>query len=146
MILTLNCGSSSLKYALYDNKCNLILKGYKENITSHEKALQEVIEELSPEQKKSIKKIGHRVAHGGAFFSKAEKVTPEIITIIKKLSPLAPLHNPANLMGIEVCQKLFPNIPNIAVFDTAFHHCIPEEHFRFALPHKLYEEDGIRKY
>ena len=97
-------------------------------------------------QKKSITKIGHRVAHGGACFSKAEKVTPKIITIIQKLTPLAPLHNPANLLGIEICQKLFPNIPQIAVFDTAFHHCIQKEHFLFAIPHRFYEEDGIRRY
>ena len=146
MILTLNCGSSSLKYALFDNNCQCILKGYKENITSHEIALQEVINGLSPEQKKSITRIGHRVAHGGEHFTKAQKITPEVIDIIKELAQLAPLHNPANLMGIKVCQKLFPNIPNIAVFDTAFHQTIPAEHFLFAIPHKFYTEDGIRKY
>lgn len=146
MILTINCGSSSVKYSLFSKQLKCILRGYKENIKSHEDAIQEIINELSPEQIKSITKIGHRVAHGGDFFSKATLITRETVNTIKKLETIAPLHNPLNRLGIEICTKKFPKATQIAVFDTAFHHSIKPEDFLYAIPSKYYKEDRIRKY
>ena len=146
MILTINCWSSSVKYSLFSTTLKCILSGYKENIKSHEAAIQELIEELSPEQQKSITKIGHRVAHGGEFFTKAVVITNKTLETIKKLEPIAPLHNPLNRLGIEICAKKFPKATQIAVFDTAFHHTIKPEDFLYAIPHKYYKKEGIRKY
>ena len=146
MVLTINCWSSSVKYSLFDKKLNCIVRWYKENIKNHEEAIQEIIEELSPAQIKAITKIGHRIAHGGDYFSNAEKITKDIFATIKELEPIAPLHNPLNRLGIEICTKKFPQAIQIAVFDTAFHHTIKPEEFLYAIPSKYYTENKIRKY
>ncbi|MCF6359774.1 MAG: acetate kinase [Cyclobacteriaceae bacterium] len=95
---------------------------------------------------KEIDLVGHRVVHGGESFSSTTEITQEVKDKIKELSPLAPLHNPANLIGIEVAEQIFTNARQIAVFDTAFHHSLPEEAYRYAIPNSLYEENGIRVY
>ena len=146
MILTINCGSSSVKYALFSKKLECISKGYKENIKNHETAMEEILHELSPAQRDSITIVGHRVAHGGEFFSKAAVITTKVVKTIEQLEPIAPLHNPLNRLGIEICAKKFPHVTQIAVFDTAFHHTIKPEEFLYAIPHKYYTQDKIRKY
>ncbi len=93
-----------------------------------------------------IQAVGHRVVHGGEAFTKTVVITNEVKAKVKELFPLAPLHNPANLIGIEVAEKVFPNATQIAVFDTAFHQTMPEVAFRYAIPNEMYEEMGIRKY
>ena len=93
-----------------------------------------------------INAIGHRVVHGGERFSQPTVITAEVQATIKKLIPLAPLHNPANLTGIEVATELFPEATQVAVFDTAFHQTLPPAAYRYAIPNQLYEEQGIRVY
>jgi acetate kinase len=93
-----------------------------------------------------VKLVGHRIVHGGDRFSSITKINDEVKDAIKELAILAPLHNPANLIGIETAEKVFPNAVQVGVFDTAFHQSIPEEAFRYALPEKFYKEDGIRAY
>ncbi len=98
------------------------------------------------ESTNSIRVIGHRVVHGGEFFSTPQKINHKILEQIKSVAHLAPLHNPANIKGIEVAQKLFPKAAQVAVFDTAFHQTIPEKVFRYAIPEKFYTEENIRVY
>lgn len=93
-----------------------------------------------------IKAVGHRLVHGGETFTKTVEITDEVKAKVKELFPLAPLHNPANLIGVEVAEKVFPNAKQVGVFDTAFHQSIPEKAFRYALPEKFYSEMRIRKY
>lgn len=93
-----------------------------------------------------IKAVGHRLVHGGETFTKTVEITDEVKAKVKELFPLAPLHNPANLIGVEVAEKVFPNAKQVGVFDTAFHQSIPEKAFRYALPEKFYSELRIRKY
>ncbi len=95
---------------------------------------------------KEIDAVGHRVAHGGDHFKKSVLITPEVKKYITDFIELAPLHNPANLTGIEVCEKLMPGVPMVAVFDTAFHQTMPEKAFLYAIPYKYYEKYKIRKY
>ena len=97
-------------------------------------------------QREDIKAIGHRVVHGGEHYTKTQIVTNEVKQAIEELIPLAPLHNPANLIGINAAEKAFPNATQVAVFDTAFHHTIPDKAFRYAIPEKFYREDRIRAY
>lgn len=101
---------------------------------------------LSENERKQISIIGHRVVHGGELFTKPTKITPQVLKKLKTLNELAPLHNPINIKGIEICQKLFPKVPNITVFDTAFHANMKPEHFLYALPSKYYTKYGIRRY
>lgn len=93
-----------------------------------------------------INAVGHRVAHGGEFFKKSALIDEEALGNIKKCSELAPLHNPANIMGIEVMHEMLPNIPQVAVFDTSFHQTMPPEAFLYAIPYKYYEENKVRRY
>lgn len=93
-----------------------------------------------------IKAVGHRLVHGGETFTKTVEITQEVKDKVKELFPLAPLHNPANLIGVEVAEKVFPNAKQVGVFDTAFHQTLPEKAFRYGLPEKFYSEMGIRKY
>ncbi len=95
---------------------------------------------------KEVDLVGHRVVHGGEAFSSTTEITQEVKAKIKELSPLAPLHNPANLIGIEVAEQIFTNARQVAVFDTAFHHSLPAEAYRYAIPNSLYKENGIRVY
>lgn len=172
-ILILNSGSSSLKYQIIDmNKDNVLIEGicerigtkesfvaYKANgvkeqlsfdIPTHKEAIELVLE-LSKNAKifesmDEIDAIGHRVVHGGEAFNKSVIVNDEVLNKIKDLSDLAPLHNPANALGIEICMKIMPKKPNIAVFDTAFHQTIPPKAYMYALPYEDYQELNVRKY
>lgn len=164
--LVLNCGSSSIKYALIseDNQTRITglaenlgldtarikhtrLNGEKQEISiaggSHKLALQKVLELLAQYQPIAV---GHRVVHGGREFSQAVQVTPHILEEVKRLKILAPLHNPANALGIEAVNAIYPELPQVAVFDTAFHQTMPAVAYRYAIPKALYDEDRIRRY
>ena len=174
-ILVLNSGSSSIKFNLwFMGKKQLLCKGIiekighedssisfscnnsKNNITrfvhNHSEGIQLVLKTLTDKNTgviKSIKEIdavGHRVVHGGETMTESAKITPEIKDIIKECISLAPLHNPHNLEGINVIEKTLPGVPNIAVFDTAFHSSMPPKAFIYPLPYEFYEKHRIRKY
>jgi acetate kinase len=175
LILTLNCGSSSIKFQLIDVATrNRLMSGlFSEMGTTHaklswaidsqkeieahphisyESGVQRVLDVLhsvpnAPLQSiTEIAAVGHRVVHGGEGFSDATLITREVIAAIEVCVPLAPLHNPANLQGIHVCKTLLPTTPQVAVFDTAFHQTLPPHAYLYALPYRLYEEHGIRRY
>ena len=171
LVFVLNCGSSSLKFALVDTKTEQqvlsgladslgsdspILKvkynGNKESIdlasgAMHQMAIDTLVSLLKQYQlDQAIVAIGHRVVHGGEKFKSSALITPQGIAGIQEVSQLAPLHNPANLIGIEATKKIFPSVPQVAVFDTAYHQTIPEHAFLYALPYQLYKENGIRRY
>ncbi|WP_425915695.1 acetate/propionate family kinase [Acinetobacter sp. TSRC1-2] len=164
-VLVINCGSSSIKYALVSEHREDRIFGLAENLGSadarikgitvggeqlelsipyadHEKALETILERLSQYNPQAI---GHRVVHGGTL-TKAELLTKEIVQRIREATPLAPLHNPAHLVGIDATMRLFPQLPQVAVFDTAFHQTMPEHAFRYALPKFLYTEHNVRRY
>lgn len=157
-ILVLNSGSSSLKYQLFtihSVKCELIFSGLIEQIgdsqiLDHSQALEKMIQTLKEKQHlqslTELSGIGHRVVHGGEEFTAPVIINEQVITAIEKLCPLAPLHNPANLMGIQLARKKAPKILQVAVFDTAFHQSIPEQAYLYALPYSLYEQHKIRRY
>ena len=173
-ILIINAGSSSLKYQLMDpDTGNVAAKGLCERIyidgrlthkvgdskvvkdiamPSHSEAIQAVLSILVDPVHGVIKSVdeidavGHRVLHGGMEFSDSCIINDEVIKAIKKCIPLGPLHNPANLMGIEACQAVMPNTPQVAVFDTAFHMTMPPKAYRYAIPTEYYENDDIRRY
>ena len=175
-ILVLNCGSSSLKYQLIDMATEAALaKGLVErigiagsrlvhekgdlpkvevnqDIPNHDVAVGLVMDALQHANHGVISNIseivavGHRVVHGGEHFTKSAIVTGEVKAAITECVALAPLHNPANLTGIEVCEKLMPNVPQVAVFDTAFHQTMPPKAFLYAIPYGLYEKYKVRKY
>ena len=164
-VLVINCGSSSIKYALVSERREARIFGLAENLGSaearikgittggaelelaipfadHEKALETILERLSHYNPQAI---GHRVVHGGTL-TKAELLTPEIIERIREATPLAPLHNPAHLVGIDATMRLFAELPQVAVFDTAFHQTMPAHAYRYALPKFLYTEHNVRRY
>jgi acetate kinase len=175
-VLVINAGSSSVKYKLYQmadesalaegtvdrigvSGSNLIHKpiGKSEikiesSVPNYKTALDMVMSALTHsdygviESTKDISAVGHRVVHGGEKISSSVLITDEVEEIIKDCSDLAPLHNPPNMMGIQACKKLLPNIPQVAVFDTAFHRTIPEEAYLYAIPYRLYDEYSIRRY
>jgi len=175
-ILVINCGSSSVKYQFFDmNIKAAVAKGVVSRIgmsgavlthkrhdgdeikitgeiLDHIIAIQYVIETLlSPEygvikDKSEIHAVGHRVVHGGELFSESALITDEINKEIRKLIDLAPLHNPHNLTGIVACLKNLPDIPQVAVFDTAFHHRMPPKAYIYGLPYVMYKKYGIRRY
>lgn len=175
-VLVVNCGSSSLKYQFIDmEKEEVLVKGLVERIgmdgsqckhevpgkekeiietpmKDHSVAIQVVIDALTDDKIGVIKSmdeidaIGHRVVHGGEKFAESVIITDEVIQAIEDCNELAPLHNPANLMGIRACQQIMPNVPMVAVFDTAFHQTMPAENYLYALPYELYEKYAIRKY
>ena len=95
---------------------------------------------------KEINAVGHRVVHGGEYFANSVIITPEVIEAIEKCCDLAPLHNPANLIGIHACEKLLPSVPQVAVFDTSFHQTLPKKAFIYGIPYEYYEEYGVRRY
>ncbi|MBU1446421.1 acetate/propionate family kinase, partial [Patescibacteria group bacterium] len=144
-ILVLNSGSSSIKFKLLEKKKNweVLNEGIIDRITNknRENALKKIINQVDV-----IDAIGHRVVHGGAKYKDAVKVNAKIKRDIKKLSKLAPLHNPHNLAGIIACEKFLKGIPNIAVFDTAFYADIPQKAFEYAIPQKIAQKYQIRKY
>ena len=174
-ILVLNSGSSSLKYQVIDTETGeMLVKGYYERIgqvgaflthkvngekhhfehpaKNHEKAIQFVMKRLTSDHYGVFKSldeldaIGHRVVHGGEQFKDAVLITDEVIQEIKENAMLAPLHNPAAILGIEACQKVVPNKPMVAVFDTAFHQTISKENYIYPIPYEYYEKYHVRKY
>ena len=174
-ILVLNSGSSSLKYQLIDMENEKVLakgnyerigmegsfvthkaKGekytYERDVKNHEEAITFVLSQFTDSEHgvisslEDISAVGHRTVHGGEKFNKSVIITDEVIETIKECIPLAPLHNPAGLTGIEACKKVMPGKPMVAVFDTAFHQTIPEERYIYPIPYKYYEKYGIRKY
>jgi len=138
-IAVVNSGSSSLKFKLFEMPRGEVIY---EKLVEHS---GEGIESLNVDFTK-VDAIGHRVVHGGEKFKNPVLIDDEVIAEIKNLIPLAPLHNPANLEGIRVLRKKFPKIPQIAVFDTAFHSSLEKEAYIYALPYKMYEEKNIRRY
>ena len=149
-ILVLNCGSSSIKFAAIDPQAEKIpLQELIEIKQGHyQQGLQTVLNILQQHPKilSALKGIGHRVVHGGERFKTAVVINQSVLNEINACVSLAPLHNRANLLGIEFMQAHFPNIPNIAVFDTAFHQHMPAQAFLYALPYPLYEKHHVRRY
>lgn len=163
-ILVLNSGSSSVKYRLFDDggEGPVLASGLIERIgepagtrgkapiADHREAIAEIVRRLREAGgflgESDFYAIGHRVVHGGEAFSAAVAVDDDVIEAIREAASLAPLHNPPNLMGIEACRELWPEVPQVAVFDTAFHQTMPPEAYRYALPEALYREFRIRRY
>lgn len=175
-ILVINCGSSSLKYQLIDSNSEEVLAkglceriGAKGSVLTHKTAegKKAVVEEPMPNHTEAVHlviaaltdaeygcvrsldeigAVGHRIVHGGEKFSKAAIITEETIKAIEACSDLAPLHNPANLIGIEACKEVMKDIPMVAVFDTAFHQTMPEKAYMYGLPYEYYEKYKIRRY
>ena len=174
-VLVINCGSSSLKYQLIDSDTEAVLaKGLCERIgidgrlvyqkagcdkeiteasmPTHKEAIQMVLHALVNEKTGAIKSleevnaIGHRVVHGGEKFAASAVITDEMIKAVEECNELAPLHNPANLIGIRVCAELMPHVPQVAVFDTAFHQTMPPKAYLYGLPLDYYKEYKIRRY
>jgi acetate kinase len=144
--LTINAGSSSLRLALFDKNLNELHALHLDRIKgTHEKALKSALKDM-PIELSEIKKVGHRVVHGGEKFTKPTPLNKKTLREIEKLSPLAPLHNPANLAAAKAYIKLLPNAKHYAIFDTAFHTSLPQKAFLYGLPFKLYKKDGIRRY
>ncbi|WP_121628229.1 acetate/propionate family kinase [Poseidonibacter antarcticus] len=175
LVFILNAGSSSLKYQLMNPIIKKVFaSGLCERIgidgvlkheyndgkkltlevsmPTHKEAIEAVLSTLTTGEGKvidsinDIDAIGHRAVHGGEEFSGSVLVTDRVIETMKRLIPLAPLHNPANILGMEICQELMPGKPNVAVFDTAFHQTMPDYAYMYALPYDQYTKHGIRKY
>ena len=174
-VLVINCGSSSLKFQLINSESEEVLaKGLCERIgidgrltyqpaggdkavsdkamPTHTEAIQYVIDALTDSETGVVKSldeigaVGHRVVHGGEKFANSVVITEDVLKAIEECNDLAPLHNPANLIGINACQKLMPNTPMVAVFDTAFHQTMPEKAYLYGLPYEYYEKYGVRRY
>lgn len=174
-VLVINCGSSSLKYQLIDSETEAVLaKGLCERIgidgrlvyqktgldkeiteaamPTHKQAIQMVLDALvNPKtgaigSLSEIDAVGHRVVHGGEKFAASTVLTPEVLKAIEECNDLAPLHNPANLIGIDACKELMPNVPMVGVFDTAFHQTMPKKAYLYGLPHEYYEKYKVRRY
>lgn len=175
-VLVINCGSSSLKYQLFDmNDKSVLAKGLVERIGLEEGTLKHtpkgmekvVISEKIPNHKVAVKMmldalldenygvlksiseisaVGHRVVHGGEKFSGSVKITDEVMAVLKECVDLAPLHNPPNIIGIEATKELLPDVPMVGVFDTAFHQTMPEYAYIYGVPYELYKKYGVRRY
>lgn len=175
-VLVINCGSSSLKFQLIDADSQEVLaKGlceriglagsqlvyqpksgekeyFKEEMPDHNKAVAMVLDALVNEKTgiiqslQEVDAIGHRIVHGGEKFAKSVRITEEVINAIEECNDLAPLHNPANLIGIRACLALMPDVPMVAVFDTAFHQTMPEKAYLYGLPYDYYKNYKIRRY
>ena len=174
-VLVINCGSSSLKYQLIDSDTEAVLaKGLCERIgidgrlvyqkagndkeiteasmPTHKEAIQMVLEALTNEKTGAIKSlaevnaIGHRIVHGGEKFASSAIITDEMIKAVEECNDLAPLHNPANLIGIRVCSELMPNVPQVGVFDTAFHQTMPAKAYLYGLPIEYSQNYKVRRY
>ena len=174
-VLVINCGSSSLKYQLIDSDTEAVLaKGLCERIgidgrlvyqkagndkeiteasmPTHKEAIQMVLEALTNEKTGAIKSlaevnaIGHRIVHGGERFASSAIITDKMIKAVEECNDLAPLHNPANLIGIRVCSELMPNVPQVGVFDTAFHQTMPAKAYLYGLPIEYYKNYKVRRY
>lgn len=175
-ILVINAGSSSLKYQLMRSEdghvyakglcerigidgSRIIYKNDRDDNTTHDtpmpthsEALHAVLASLQDEKigvvkdLNEIEAVGHRVVHGGEKFNKSVLINKEVLTAIEDCIPLAPLHNPANLLGIKACIEIMPSVPQVAVFDTAFHQTMPKAAYMYAVPYKYYEQYGVRRY
>ncbi|MCD8332940.1 MAG: acetate kinase [Clostridiales bacterium] len=174
-VLVINCGSSSLKYQLIDSETESVLAkglcerigidgrltyqkaGLEKEITdaampTHKEAIQLVLDALVNEKTGAIKDltevgaVGHRVVHGGEKFASSALITDEMIAAVEECNDLAPLHNPANLIGINACKELMPGVPMVGVFDTAFHQTMPEKAYLYGLPYEYYEKYKVRRY
>ena len=174
-VLVINCGSSSLKYQLINSDTEAVLaKGLCERIgidgrlvyqktgldkeiteaamPTHKQAIQMVLDALHNPKSGAVKDlseidaVGHRVVHGGEKFAKSVVLTEEVLAKVEECNELAPLHNPANLIGIRACQDLMPNVPMVGVFDTAFHQTMPRKAFLYGLPYEYYEKYKVRRY
>lgn len=174
-VLVINCGSSSLKYQLINSDTEQVLaKGLCERIgidgrltyqkaggekeiteaamPTHKEAIQMVLDALVNEKTGAIASlsevnaVGHRVVHGGEKFASSVVITDEVIAAVEECNDLAPLHNPANLIGINACKELMPGVPMVAVFDTAFHQTMPEKAYLYGLPYEYYEKYKVRRY
>ena len=174
-VLVINCGSSSLKFQLINAKSEEVLaKGICERIgidgrltyqpaggekeisekamPTHTEAIQFVIDALTNEKTGVVKSlseieaVGHRIVHGGEKFASSVVITEEVKKAVEECNDLAPLHNPANLIGVEACEKLMPGTPMVAVFDTAFHQTMPEKAYMYGLPYEYYEKYKVRRY
>ena len=175
-ILVLNCGSSSVKYKLIDSESKEVLaeggvekiglegsflkykrpdgsKGMIEvDMPEHHSAVTNILNLLKDEKEGVIKNfdeidaVGHRVVHGMEKFNKSMLITPEVIEKVKECYAVAPLHNPANIIGIEAISSILPNVPQVGVFDTAFHQTMPAKAYMYALPYEAYEKYGVRRY
>jgi acetate kinase len=169
-ILVINSGSASIKFQLVnlDDEA-VIVKGHAEKLglsdawikfkfggaeskvdlpdADHTDALGAIFEFMDKHNlTETITAVGHRVVHGGELFTDSALITPEVLDKIKSLTPLAPLHNPANILGIEAVAKINPNLPQVAVFDTAFHSTMPPEAYRYSVPEDWYKKHGVRRY
>ncbi|HSL60091.1 MAG TPA: acetate kinase [Acidimicrobiales bacterium] len=143
-VLVLNTGSSSVKYQLIDTSTERRLAGgVIEEVDDHATALAAIGEELSDA---TVDAVGHRVVHGGERFSQPTLVDDAVVAAVRDLVPLAPLHNPANLLGIEEARRRWSDVAHVAVFDTAFHRTLPPEAYRYAVPESWYAELGVRRY
>lgn len=173
-VLVVNCGSSSLKYQLIDSETEAVsasgqcerigldgifsikVNGEKKeqhiDLPDHAVAIKTVLDALvAPENGvlkslDEIQAVGHRVVHGGEKFAKSVLIDEDVIREIESCNDLAPLHNPANILGIRACQSVMPGVPNVAVFDTAFHQTMPAKAYLYGIPKKYYEEYGVRRY
>ena len=174
-VLVINCGSSSLKYQLINSDSEAVLaKGLCERIgidgrlvyqktgcdkeiteaamPTHKEAIQMVLDALTNDKTgaigslKEVNAVGHRVVHGGEKFAKSVVITDEVISAVEECNDLAPLHNPANLIGIRVCSELMPGVPQVAVFDTAFHQTMPAKAYLYGLPIEYYKNYKVRRY
>ncbi|PRB84347.1 acetate kinase [Pseudomonas sp. MYb185] len=169
LVLVINCGSSSLKFALRSESATKpLLSGLAERLGTpegvmnwkagdngeriqirdgkHSTAMASLLPLIERFAEQPLTAVGHRVVHGGEHFTGARIIDDEVITAIEDSSPLAPLHNPAQLVGINAAMKVFTTIPHVAIFDTAFHQSMPPHAYRYALPEELYTEHGVRRY
>lgn len=143
-VLVLNSGSSSIKYQVIDSDSAVRRAGgICEEVEDHAVALARIADDLADVV---VDAVGHRVVHGGEAFSEPTIVDDVVVEVIRSLVPLAPLHNPANLLGIETARAHWPEVPQVAVFDTAFHRTVPPAAHRYAVPHEWYENHGVRRY
>lgn len=168
-ILVLNCGSSSIKFAIFNMRQNSVLISglaerlyevepviswsgeFKGNTTITDQGHQAALDKLATllaewDILDTLSGIGHRVVHGGEKFSASTLLNEDNLAALKSLNHLAPLHNPVNMQGIDACKKLLPNLPQVAVFDTAFHQTMPEHAYMYAVPQQWYQDHGVRKY
>jgi len=175
-ILALNCGSSSVKYQLYNwDEKKVIAQGMVERVTigesyivhevpgrdkyreeyecpDHTVAVHLIIKTLTSKDQgvvsdmSQISAVGHRLVHGGEKFTRSVKIDDEVLETIKEFSHLAPLHNPANIAGVEAAKSVLPDVPHIAIFDTAFHQTMPSEAYTYPVPYEWYEKHGVRRY
>ena len=167
VVLVINCGSSSVKFSVLDaSSCEALMTGIADGINTekafisvnggepvklahqdYEGALAAIALELEKRNlMSSVALIGHRIAHGGDLISESTLITKEVIEQIRQVSPLAPLHNYANLSGVEAAERLFPGVQQVAVFDTSFHQTLPPQAYLYGLPYRYFEALGVRRY